>query len=81
MDMASTKIIFAVIFSFKVAFVNSLILLLLPIKQTNKYKEKFVILQSIGILVIKNRETRAVIYTCRYSSGHFNPYNSAKGLN
>jgi len=31
----------------------------------NKCKEKFVILQSIG------SETRSVIYTCRYSSGHF----------
>ena len=29
-----------------------------------KYKEKFVMLQSIGIIVIKNR---AVIYTSRYS--------------
>jgi len=34
-------------------------------KLTNRYEEKFVILQSIGILVIKSRETRAVIYTCR----------------
>ena len=31
--------------------------------------EKFAILQSIGIIVIKSRETTAVIYTCRYSSG------------
>ena len=38
-------------------------------------------LQSIGIIAIKNRETRAVIYTCRCCSGHFNPYNSANGLN
>ena len=27
-----------------------------------KYKEKFAILQSIGIIVIKSRETRAVTY-------------------
>ena len=32
-------------------------------KQTNKYKEKLVILQSIGIVVIKNKETRLNIYT------------------
>ena len=38
---------------------NSMVLL-------NKCKEKFVILQSIGIVVTKSRETRAVIYTCRY---------------
>ena len=38
-----------------------------------KYKQKFVILQSIGIMVIiKTRETKSVIYTCRYSSGQFN---------
>jgi len=36
-----------------------------------KCKEKFVILQSIGIIAIKSSETRAVIYTCRYCSGHF----------
>ena len=41
----------------------------------NKYIEKFAILQSIGIIVIKNRETRAVIYTYRYSSGHLIPIN------
>ena len=39
-----------------------------------KCKEKFVTIQSIGIIAIKSRETKAVIYTCRYSSGHFNPY-------
>ena len=36
-----------------------------------KCKEKFVILQSIGIIAIKSSETRSVIYTCKYSSGHF----------
>jgi len=35
--------------------------------------EKKVILLSVGITVIKSRETRAVIYTCRYSSGQINP--------
>jgi len=35
-----------------------------------KYKEKLVILHSIGIIVIKRKETRVVTYTCRYSSGH-----------
>ena len=42
-----------------------------------KYKENFVILQSMGIIVIKSRETRAVIYTCRYFSGQFNTWFSA----
>jgi len=28
---------------------------------------------NIGIIVIKSKETRAVIYTYRYSSGQFNP--------
>ena len=40
----------------------------------NKYKEKIVILQLIGIIVIKSRETRAVIYTYRNSSGHLSKY-------
>jgi len=47
-------------------------------KLTNKYTEKFVILQSIGIIVIKSSETRAVIYTCIHSIGNFNLYNSAR---
>jgi len=42
----------------------------------NKYKEKFVILQAIGIIKIKCKETRVVAYTCRYSSGPLIP-NSA----
>ena len=42
-------------------------------KQTNKCKEKLVILQSIGIIVIKSKNTRVVTYTCRYSSGHLIP--------
>jgi len=32
-------------------------------KQTNKYMEKWVILQSIGIIVIENKETRMITYT------------------
>ena len=39
----------------------------------NECKEKFAILQSIGIIAIKSSEIRAVIYTCRYFSGQFNP--------
>ena len=42
--------------------------LLIIKKQTNKYEEKWVILQSIGIY--KSKETRVVTYTCRYSSEH-----------
>ena len=42
-------------------------------KQADKYKEKFVILQSIEIIVIKSKETRVVTYTCRYASGHLIP--------
>ena len=40
---------------------------------TKKCKKNFVILQSIGIIAIKSRETRSVICTYRYSSGQFNP--------
>jgi len=39
-------------------------------KKANKYKEKEVILQSIGIIVIKSKETRVITYTCRYSIGY-----------
>jgi len=42
-------------------------------KETNKYKEKFVILQSIEVIAIKSKETRVVPYTCRYSNGHLIP--------
>ena len=45
-------------------------------KQTNKYKEKLVILQSIGIIVVKSKETRVVTYICRNSGGYLIPYNS-----
>ena len=38
-----------------------------------KYKEKLVILQSIGIIVIKSKETKVITYTCRYSSGNLIP--------
>jgi len=41
-----------------------------------KYKEKLVILQSIGIIVIKSKEARMITYTCRYSSGHLIPNSS-----
>ena len=51
-------------------------------KQTNKYKKKIVILQSIGIIVIKSKETRAITYTYRYFSGHFIPIiQFCQGLN
>jgi len=42
-------------------------------KQTNKYKEKLVILQSIRIIVIKSKETRVITHTCRYSGGQLIP--------
>jgi len=38
-------------------------------KQTNVRKK----LQSLDIIAIKSRETRSVIYTCRYSGGQFIP--------
>ena len=46
-----------------------LLYIIIATKKTNKYREKIVILQSIRIIAIKSREKRAVIYTCRYSSG------------
>ena len=71
---------FVVVLSFEVTLVSLPILLLLPKKKlTNKYKKNFVVLQSIGIIVIKRRETRSVNHTYRYSNGQFNPYNSANG--
>ena len=38
-----------------------------------KYKEKNLILQSLGIIVTKSKETTVLTYTCRYSSGHLIP--------
>ena len=49
------------------------IIMVISKKQTNKCKEKLVISQSIGIMVIKSKETRVITYTCRYSSGHLIP--------
>ena len=41
-----------------------------------KFGHKLEILQSIGIIARKSKETRVVNYTCRYSSAWtFNPYN------
>ena len=45
----------------------------------NKFKEKFVILQAIGIILIKSKETRVIAYTHRYFSGPLIP-NSATVL-
>ena len=57
------KIIFVVIpLFFEVVLTNFIIV------TKNKCTEKFAILQSIGIIAIKIRETRSVIHTCRYSS-------------
>ena len=42
-------------------------------KLSNKCKRKLVILQAIGIIEIKSKETRVVTYTYRYSSGHLIP--------
>jgi len=55
---------------------QEIIIVITQKKQTNKYKEKFVILQSIGIIVIKSKETKVITYTCRYSSGHLIPNSS-----
>jgi len=41
--------------------------------KTSKYKEKLVILQSIGVIAIKSKKTRVITYTCKYSSGHLIP--------
>ena len=41
-------------------------------KLTNKEK-KLIILWSIGLIVIKSKETRVITYTCRYSSGLIHP--------
>ena len=71
-----------VILSFEVALVSSLNIIIVAKKSKQTSVRKFfVIIQSIGIIAIRSSETRAVIYTCRYSSGHFNSYNSANGLN
>jgi len=42
---------------------QELIMVISQKKRTNKCKEKLVILQSIGIIVIKSKETRMITYT------------------
>ena len=39
-------------------------MVILEKQKKNKYKEKFVILQLIGIIAIKSKETRMITYTC-----------------
>ena len=53
---------------------------MLPKKVNKQYKEKFVILQSLGIIIIKEGQssTPADNYS---SSGHFNPNGLNQGLN
>jgi len=68
--LISSKITFVVILSFEAMLVSSPILLTV-IKKGNQTKTVNRDHSN------KNRETRVVIYTCRYSSGHFNPYNLA----
>ena len=41
-------------------------------KQTNQYKENFINLKSIQIIVIKYKKIRLVTYFCRYSCAHLN---------
>jgi len=78
MGVVPAKIIFEVIVSFEVALVSSPNIIIVAKKSKQRsVRNKLVILQLIGIIKIK----RSVIYTCRYSSEHFNPYNSAYGLN
>jgi len=68
MGATPTKITFMVILFFEVALVSSPNIIIVTKKSyQNKCKEKFVILQSIGIMAIKSSETRSVIYTCRYT--------------
>jgi len=66
----TVKIIFVVILSFEVVLVNSPNITIVAKKVNKKCKEKFVILQSIGIIAIKSSETRSVFNNCRYSSRH-----------
>jgi len=42
-------------------------------QKKNKHEKKLVILQLIGTMVIKCKETRMITYTCRYCSGHLIP--------
>ena len=61
---------------------DEMIMVISQKKLTNKYiKEKLVILQSIGIIVIKSKEARVIMYTCRYSSRHLIPIiQSCQGI-
>jgi len=61
MGVASAKIMFVAILSFEVVLQCEITNIVIVTKKlTNKHKEKFVILQSIGIIVIKSKQTRVV---------------------
>ena len=58
------EIIMVIVFSFEVVCTD--------FKKANKQAQgKLIILQPIGIIVLKSKETRAVTYACRYSSGYY----------
>jgi len=78
MGVAPAKMIFMVNLSFEVALVSSPISQLLQKKETNKCKEKFVILQSIGIIPKKNSQSSM---PADIPGDIFNPFNLANGLN
>jgi len=61
MGMAPAKIMLMVILFFEAAISPNTIIVTLKVNK--QVYGKIVILQSIGIIVIESRETRAVIYT------------------
>ena len=73
-DVAPEKVLFVVILYSEAP----ILCLSKKNKLTNKVKEKFVILQLIRFIAIKvQKQGQSFTYTSRYSSGNFNPYNSA----
>jgi len=73
MGVAIEKIMHVVILSFEVALqceLTNIVIFTQKSKQTSMREN--VILQSHN----KKKRNEAVIYTCRYCGGHFDPYNS-----
>ena len=75
MGVAPAKIIFMVILSAEVALVSSPNIIIVTLKSKKKCKENFVILQSIGIIAIKEGQSSIPADIL------VDIYNSANGLN
>jgi len=57
-------------FPLTIYWVSQEIIIAISQKSKQTSIKKLIILQAIGIIAIKSKETKVIIYTCRYSGGY-----------